>query len=155
MWSYAFTTFLLLSVGYAVTRVVSRAYKENSEIKTAVKKQFAEFFEDTDPNKQEPAKYSKVHAEDDLKEKFVASKETADKKVWGPEDLESQQKQEEKLISLDSDSDAVEINLMDEDCKRSGQIDSSSKSAKVTSFFNDAETIKVVQDEVNAILNNG
>jgi len=44
MWSYAFTTFLILSVGYAVLRVGMRAYSSDSEVKTSLKKKFAGFF---------------------------------------------------------------------------------------------------------------
>ena len=44
MWSYAFTTFFILSVGYAVLRVGHRAYASESEAKTAIKKKFKGLF---------------------------------------------------------------------------------------------------------------
>ena len=44
MWSYAFMTFLILTVGYAVVRVAHRAYASDSEAKTALKKRFKGLF---------------------------------------------------------------------------------------------------------------
>lgn len=104
MWAYAFSTFLVLSVGLAVTRIVHRAYTQDSEIKTALKKRFGGLF-DKNEDKKETA--------DDLKEKFVGSKDTVDKVVWGQDDIEKQQ--DANLISLDQEC-TVDINLMDE-CK--------------------------------------
>ena len=38
MWSYAFGTFLTLTIFYAIARVAHRAYTTESEIKSKIKK---------------------------------------------------------------------------------------------------------------------
>jgi len=64
MWTYAFMTFLILTVGYAVLRVGHRAYTSESEAKTALKKRFKGLFGQDEEAKEGDARQK---AEEDRK----------------------------------------------------------------------------------------